>query len=188
MPRKILAPHKEQDGWQYWRVRVTTAKNAANAPACNPLWLIDKVSQRCWKASDVGIAIGYTDDMPGSRIISSRKVERAVENEEFLMLCIEEELVVERNFAGWKVSLESDIEKENVWTENVWWGDTLREAYYRYKAANEQSEQRDSNRSVCWNCTYINTNVDDEPCKSCVEDGYSDDGDWSRPYFRKAVR
>jgi len=40
MPRKILAPHKEQDGWAYWRLNVTTGKNAANAPTINPLWLI----------------------------------------------------------------------------------------------------------------------------------------------------
>lgn len=150
MPRKILAPHKEQDGWRYYRL-----------PSC----------------------FMYSDDEPDHRIISSRKVERAVENEEFLRLCLEEGLVAERNSAGWMVSRESSIGQENVGL-----GDTLREAYYRYKAANEQSEQRDSDRCVCWNCTYINTKVDDEPCKSCVEDGYSGDGDWSRPYFRKAVR
>lgn len=76
--KRILAPHREQDGWAYWRVRVTTAKSAANAPTINPLWLVNKDTLECVKASDIGLGVGYSDDTPGSRRISSRRVEEAV--------------------------------------------------------------------------------------------------------------
>ena len=126
---KVLAPHNEQDGWVYWRVRATTGKNAANAPTVNPLWLIRKDTLDFVKASDLGIAIGYLDITPTSRIIASRRVERAVERDDFLKLCAEEGL-----FVG--IEPDGEVTLQGV-SDNyfVHHGKTLREAYYRYHAA-----------------------------------------------------
>lgn len=126
---KVLAPHKEQDGWMYWRVRATTGKNAANAPQCNPLWLVRKDTLECVKASDIGIAVGYLDLTPTSRIIASRRVERAVERDDFLKLCSEEGLFV--MIQPWGEVIVQGVRDGYT----VHRGKTLREAYYRYHAA-----------------------------------------------------
>ena len=132
--KKILAPHKEQDGWVYWRLNVTTGKNAANAPAINPLWLVKKDTLECVKVRDLGLGIGYADDTPGSRIISSRRVEEAVETADFLKLCAEEALAVtkfpRRGDMRWRVDGYAGMS-----FALARYGTTLREAYYRYKAA-----------------------------------------------------
>ena len=127
--KKVLAPHNEQDEWVYWRVRATTGKNAVNAPGVNPLWLVRKDTLECVKASDIGIGVGYADDTPGSRIISSRRVERAVEQDDFLKLCADEGLFV--GIEPW-----GEVKVQGVRDGYfVHHGKTLREAYYRYHAS-----------------------------------------------------
>ena len=128
MPRKILAPHRVQDGWVYWRIKTTPAASAANAPTINPLWLVKKDTLECVKASDLGLGVGYSDDAPGSRIISSRRVEEAVETADFLKLCDEEGLIAVKFPQLWRV-------EEYTCLSTAGYGRTLREAYYRYKAA-----------------------------------------------------
>jgi len=125
--KKVLAPHNDQDGWVYWRVRATTG--AANAPAVNPLWLVKKDTLECVKASDIGVAVGYRDVTPTSRIIASRRVERAVELDDFLKLCAEEGLAAQMYNGCWLVwQFGSPLDRPDGR------GKTLREAYYRYHA------------------------------------------------------
>ena len=134
MPRKILAPHRVQDGWVYWRIKTTPAASAANAPTINPLWLVKKDTLECVKASDIGLGVGYSDDTPSSRIISSRRVEEAVETADFLKLCDEEGLIatklppLRKADSRWRVDEYTGVSVSG-------YGRTLREAYYRYKAA-----------------------------------------------------
>ena len=190
MPRKILAPHRVQDGWVYWRLNVTTGKNAANAPTTNPLWLVDKDTLACVKASDIGIGVGYSDDTPGSRIISSRRVEEAVETADFLKLLTSEGLYASYWPGGrWLVS-------SPKWPSNPASGTTLREAYYRYKAEAEldaqqpgpfgdETEPADDER-YCFNCYFQDTPDDGKPCHDCMSDDNAHDeyGDWTRPEWR----
>ena len=196
MPRKILAPHRVQDGWAYWRLNVTTAKNAANAPTINPLWLVDKDTLACVKASDLGLGVGYSDDTPGSRIISSRRVEEAVETADFLKLLTGEGLYASCWPDGqWLVAA------PNL-TGNPASGTTLREAYYRYKAEAELDAQQpgpfgDETEPVddeteppvaCYYCVYGGFTINEEPCRSCFTAEDDDNGDWPRPNFVRAAR
>ena len=187
MPRKILAPHRVQDGWAYWRLNVTTVKNAANAPTINPLWLVDKDTLACVKASDLGVAVGYSDDAPGSRIISSRRVEEAVETADFLKLCEEERLAVVRDYRGnWYVGLYcgkgiAGQPLTSIGAHSYAMGRTLREAYYRYKAeavASEPAKAEPTTR-YCADCKHRDSNGGDEPCVSCID--FLSNGDWPRP-------
>ena len=180
MPRKILAPHKEQDGWVYWRVKVTTGKNAANAPTINPLWLVKKDTLECVKASDIGLGVGYSDDTPGSRIISSRRVEEAVETADFLKLLTSEGLYAAYwPDARWMVADES--------IGSGMFGTTLREAYYRYKAAIDAQQpiesETDGDARYCFNCYFEDTPDGHSPCHECIADGNA--VDWSRPLWVK---
>lgn len=118
--KKILAPHKEQDGWRYVRTPLD---------ACmGDMW-----------TEENGV-LEYRDDKAGSRIISSRRVERAVETDDFLRLCAEDGLKVMYSpgyKTPWSIMLWPATEEDSaMWMS----GSTLREAYYRYKAAaGEQS-------------------------------------------------
>lgn len=206
MPRKILAPHREQDGWVYWRLKATTGKNAANAPTINPLWLVKKDTLECVKASDIGLAVGYSDDSPGSRIISSRRVEEAVETADFLKLCAEEGLWYGRDYkCGWSVGkrgLSFDaiggmpllLNEDDA--QLFGHGTTLREAYYRYKAEAELDAQQPgpfgdetkpvNNERFCFNCYYDDTPDKGQPCHDCINryNSYDQYEDWSRPKWR----
>lgn len=76
MPR-ILAPHKEQDGWVYVRVARCEA----------------------WFARFLDL-----DYSPERRIISSRRVEQDVETGDYLRLCDDEGAWVVRKAGEWAVS------------------------------------------------------------------------------------
>lgn len=117
--KKVLAPHKEQDGWVYWRVNPRRCRNLG-------IGVTFTVSRRGCEESSHPV---YHDDRPGSRIISSRRVERAVELDDFLKLCAEE---------GLFVGIEPDGEVTLQGVSDGYFvhhGKTLREAYYRYHAA-----------------------------------------------------
>jgi len=142
----ILAPHKDQDGWVYWRTASKTAKpaNMPDDPAgAIALWQFhpDGKQARMMKPSAMkegGLFIGYDDRKEGSRVISSRRVEKDVETGDFLKKCAERDLR-----ASYDPSTGSE---EHQWTvesallpdelvESVAYGPTLREAYFRYMAA-----------------------------------------------------
>jgi hypothetical protein len=106
---KILAPHKEQDGWVYVRVSRTPQPDDMH--------------------------LSYSDSAPSRRIISSRRVERAVETDDFLRLCAEEGIVAQRGGVGlaggyideWVVRMPLSVRHGGLYFT----GNTLREAYYR---------------------------------------------------------
>ena len=117
--KKVLAPHKEQDGWVYWRVNPRRCRNLG-------IGVTFTVSRRGCEESSHPV---YHDDRPGSRIISSRRVEEAVETYDFLKLCADEGLVAQIANDLWIVWL---LGKGIDGPDGR--GKTLREAYYRYHA------------------------------------------------------
>lgn len=80
--KPILAPHKEQDGWAYVRVPrsylgdpsplMREVPAIGDSPAPMKLYRLVGLDDY-----EVGY-LGYPDDTPGSRVISSRRVEDAV--------------------------------------------------------------------------------------------------------------
>ena len=131
MPRKILAPHKEQDGWAYIRISKGLVKGL------QPLRvLIGGAADGTWDIppgyTPENCALGYNDGDPNSRIISSRRVEEAVETADFLKRCAEDELTATRfprhDDMCWRVDEYGNIAVYG-------YGTTLRAAYYRYHAA-----------------------------------------------------
>jgi len=120
----ILAPHKEQDGWVYVRTlakAVRPWRHFAHAPA------ISGAPERA-QGAPFGAAILYDEDRPESRRISSRRVEKAVENDDYLKRCTDEGLFVKFSPFG-EVTVQGPLD-EYVPHE----APTLHEAYYRYKA------------------------------------------------------
>lgn len=143
--RRILAPHKEQDGWVYYRMRPVSSGNLA-ARVRN--WTLARIIDGTWCLhtdgasgipDDVGFA--YLDDVPGSRVISSRRVEEAVETADYLKRCAEEGLVAVFDYSdGWHVGLHTrsvaPLGGQRVTGAHGYGsGATLREAYWRYKNA-----------------------------------------------------
>lgn len=125
--RKILAPHKEQDGWRYWRVRV--APPAQGAKRVRNWEIVSPTADGRWHAlpMDDDLGLAYRDDIPGSRIISSRKVEQAVETWEYLERCVDEGLeVLLTSSACWRVYRFDSRPTAH--------GASLREAYHRFRA------------------------------------------------------
>jgi hypothetical protein len=124
--KPILAPHKEQDGYIYCRFRVK-----------------GRMSGRPILMEDDDAMYTYDDDSGGTRIISSRRVEEAVETADYLKRCAEEGLWAGMDCAGdWCVAksgttvgyfMTGPIRVEFASPLGV--GTTLREAYWRYKNA-----------------------------------------------------
>lgn len=113
---RILAPHKEQDGWVYVRVARCEA----------------------WFARFLDL-----DYSPERRIISSRRVEEAVETMDYLKRCADDGLAVMWHplSAAWYIGHGSDMwfqmsQEERDASPGCLSGYTLREAYHRYKNAN----------------------------------------------------
>ena len=144
--KPILAPHKEQDGWRYWRV-FTKPPRRGNMPdepkGAVGLWELDEDGKRAamvpfaaLKASNM--FIGYDEHKDGSRVISSRRVEEAVETADYLKRCADEGLTAQLGTAHrpdmkcWYVGSPHNY---LTWSQDCGSGDTLREAYHRYKAA-----------------------------------------------------
>jgi len=81
----------------------------------------------------------YEEWHPERRLITSRRVERAVETDDFLRLCAEEGLMVQVTRGRWYVhpfyytfTYANELGEAGE-------GATLREAYYRYHAAADAS-------------------------------------------------
>lgn len=97
MSRRVLAPHKEQDGWCYIRV-----PNAA-------------------------MRMVYQDVNPEDRVISSRRVEEAVEIADYLKLCHQNGYAAIMTIPGtWRVLNR---------TGKTCSAPSLREAYHRMRQA-----------------------------------------------------
>jgi len=97
----MMAPHHEQDGWCYIRV-----------------------NNQGWEKHD------YNDALSCSRTISSRRVERAVENDNVLRK------LQERGWCCEYVSYDTENRRWRVYSvlEGARsYGATLKEAYYRYE-------------------------------------------------------
>lgn len=71
------------------------------------------------------IELAYNDGVPGSRVISSRRVEEAVETMDYMARCVSAGLTVTRTASGWTVGESPD---SHAWAAH---GATLREAYWR---------------------------------------------------------
>lgn len=137
--KKVLAPHKDQDGWAYVRVRRDDPFGEGHVDALGNARFESPMRSRCRypNGDDAGTSIGFTAPVyyndsvfPDSRIISSRRVERAVETDDFLRLCAKEQMTL---------TIHPDMD---VWLQGpddnyaVHKGRSIREAYYRYYAAN----------------------------------------------------
>ena len=140
--KPILAPHKEQDGFVYTRMPSGIAKPDAPARFDVPRPLV--CTALITKGGEVLIEHHYDDSEPGSRIISSRRVEEAVETADFLKLCADEGLcAVAVNTGTWVVGKRTRLVGTSTATglasqmtfEPYQVGETLRAAYYRYHAA-----------------------------------------------------
>jgi hypothetical protein len=91
-----------------------------------------------------GLTGFYHDGEPEARTISSRRVERAVETDDFLRLCAEEKLTALQGDGVWVVGVWYDgmptyaegfyLHKSNGGGA-IGYGRTIREAYHRYHAA-----------------------------------------------------
>ena len=176
MPRKILAPHKEQDGYAYYRLPNSNIRRSLFVRTMEVIGMMRGMDEP-W----------YPDDSPHQRIISSRRVEEAVETADFLKRCAEEGLVASWIRDYWLVY---ELAEPHQAT-----GNTLREAYYRYKAEAELDAQQpgpfgDETEPVdderyCFYCYFVDT-AGGQPCHDCMNDDNAHDqyGDWTRPKWR----
>lgn len=131
----ILAPHKEQDGWVYLRVRrvprnmrVSTVGGFEEADPSKPSYATFLNVSRKW------FGIQPADDLPPFRTISSRRVEEAVETADYLKRCKDEGLSVTFGVNS-APRLVWGVQHEDGSLVGVWGhGATLREAYYRHAA------------------------------------------------------
>jgi hypothetical protein len=139
--RKILAPHKEQRGWVY--VRVPSGYARPDMPesvniVTRPPGLAIGIDSRTFK-SKPELHVAYNDTPSTQRIISSRRVEEAVETADYLKRCADEGLRVQREFDEWVVCrVERTPGTPVQYIRGTGVGATLREAYFRYHAAIEK--------------------------------------------------
>ena len=150
--RKILAPHKGQDGWVYVRVRRCdpfgdgTVDDMGNQQFEQPLRLRHRYADGSPAEPSVGWLPGggYYDGLPHSRIISSKRVEEDVETGDYLKRCAEDGLTAIRHDGQWAVGLWCAALP--TWPEGFYMVEangggvvgcapTLRGAYFRYHAA-----------------------------------------------------
>ena len=130
-PRKILAPHKEQDKYLYIRVPKWCLGTIFNGAPFSPLSIGEVFTDVEVMPRAEGCV--YDDDFKGSRIISSRRVEQDVETGDFLRGCADEGLKV-IFYANGGCDVLAPRPGSTSWEVNRGSGATLREAYFRYKA------------------------------------------------------
>lgn len=133
---RILAPHKEQDGWVYVRVKMFDRALKWGSEVYQALFVPGGFPCPTCFAPSHNSRLGsffYRDDFPNSRVISSRRVEEAVETADYLKRCAEENLSPTmwpgcNNQTRWVV-----VRQGGSSLGKMTWP-TLREAYHRYKA------------------------------------------------------
>lgn len=125
MNRKIKAPHKEQEGWIYVRVK----KSLGKPWYISPCWGGEITWPEEWNEEKAF----YNDHVPGSRVVSSPRVEQALENDDYIKRCASE---------GLSVLYEPELDLLDGTTTWIWgvcgdmltgWGSTVRGAYWMYK-------------------------------------------------------
>lgn len=138
--KRILAPHKEQNGWRYVRVPSSIVSPLGAPRESDEVVFAARLSLTNSIATpglETHLELSYRDDVRCHRIISSRRVEEAVETADFLKRCVEEGLSATRfprhDDMCWRVDEYGNIAV-------CGYGTTLREAYYRYKAAAGDAE------------------------------------------------
>ena len=122
---KVLAPHAKQDGFVYIRV-----------PRGITRWFTEKRTFTLTPLEEWHGMVAYRDDLPGSRTISSRRVEEDVETGDYLKRCADEGVFVGFNPSG-DVKVQGPLDKYYVHT-----APTLREAYFRFHAATDKAATR----------------------------------------------
>ena len=126
---------KDQDHWVYIRVKKVRdymLKAAGGHPKCRAIEIRapEDVRHHQREHSYMSGAGQYVDIPQGARIISSARVERAVETDDYLRKCDDERLEARRLASGeWRV-VPSSYSKHMPMGAGL----TLREAYHRYKA------------------------------------------------------
>jgi len=128
--KPILAPHKEQDGWRYVRVPSSIVSPLGAPRESDEVVFAARLSLTNSIATpglETHLELSYRDDVTCHRIISSRRVEEAVETADFLKRCADEGLVASWIRDYWLVYELAEPPQAT--------GNTLREAYYRYHAA-----------------------------------------------------
>ena len=107
-----MKPHKDQAGYKYIRIKA--------------LGKTEDGWERVGRVVCAGkaITLDYNDNASGSRIISSERVERAVETDDFIRRLLSEGLDATVCQSGWCVS---------TWAEESS-GPTIRAAYENYRA------------------------------------------------------
>lgn len=138
--KPILAPHKEQNGWVYVRVPkdlvgiegLMDGADYYTAHTDHGFLVVDNGEE---------YGYGYDDTRTGSRVVSSRRVEEAVETADYLKRCEEEGLVAVFDYSdGWHVGLHTrsvaPLGGQRVTGAHGYSSaPTLREAYWRFKNA-----------------------------------------------------
>ena len=125
--KKIMRPHEDQKGEVYIRVSKTEMKLGINTltPVGHGL--------RIEGIYPFG-RLGYNDAAPGSRVISSSRVEDDVETGDFLRVCAEEGLDVMYN-VPWGGARKARWFVAKAPNHIGWVGaPTLRQAYEKYQA------------------------------------------------------
>ena len=133
MKRRILPPHKRQDGYHYIRVECCGKEEGNQVYGYSPYPENDET----WYPVEL---MTYDDGWPSQRIISSRRVEEAIEIVDYLKLCAKDGLFAtydellsgapSRRVVGlgaWGVSTND--------RSRIGRGKTLKEAYWRCKNA-----------------------------------------------------
>jgi hypothetical protein len=131
--RAPLPPHKEQDGWVYVRVKMFDRALRWGAAVYQALFVPGGFPCPTCLAPSHHHRLGsfvYRDEFPNSRIISSRRVEEAVETADYLKLCAKE---------GLRATFFGDLCSPGWMVTGLGprysMASTLRESYWRYKNA-----------------------------------------------------
>ena len=154
---KVLGPHKEQDACVYIRVlRLAPLKEGQSQHILNGQEYVPGLDYYVPLRSGKGVGVSYDDSMKAARTISSRRVERAVENDTFMRLCDAEGLSFQRiitNEQAWYVVYDGkynapggqQIPPSPNWGEYLpaRYTRTLRSAYFRYQHSRAQRKFHD---------------------------------------------
>ena len=150
--KRILAPHKEQNGRRYVRVPSSIVSPLGAPRESDEVVFAARLSLTSSIAApglETHLELSYRDDVRCHRVISSRRVEEAVETADFLKRCAEEGLcAVAVNTGTWVVGKRTRLVgtgtaaglSSQMTFEPYHVGSTLRTAYYRYKAAAGDAE------------------------------------------------
>ncbi len=155
-PRRIHKQHQQHDGYVY--VRVTHGDEIFNNDACTDRTGI------LFTTPGRELVHPYFDGQPGSRIITSRRVEAAVEDADYRERCQAEGLDVRYWAEGTMGQPEGSVAVDDPNDEqSAQGGGSLREAYGRFKTA--QAKQRRDTVAMIENARVV-----PHACSTCAND------------------